>query len=228
MPSFESKLGKQTVAPGRQMREFDIPDESQGNFQEFNVDNAINQPGMKRLNMDEINAFQAKLNGAPNFQDQIDEPDVERQFREAREMKRAGKERLSDGAKRRLESLLGMTRHRREVDLGNFVVVLQTLTGSQSREAIMGASKFGGGIEEPFEIRIQLLSRSIISIGGVEFDQFVGSNDINTKLLFVESLDEFLLSRLHDEYLQLTAEAKKKYSVNTPTEAQEVISDIKK
>lgn len=229
MTTFESPLGKKTIASGRQMREFDIPDESEEKFQEFNVESAIRQPGMKKLNMDEINAFQARLNGTPDFQQSNNyEADIEREIKEAREMKKSGKEKLSVGAKKRLESLLGMTRHQREVAIGEILFVLQTLTGTQTRETIMNTSKYDGTVESPFEMRVQILARSITSIGGVDFDQFVGTADINTKMTFVESLDDFLLNRLYDDYLIMTKEAKRKYSVNTPQEAQEVINDIKK
>lgn len=229
MTTFESPLGKKTVSSGRQMREFDVPDESEENFQQFDVENAIRQPGMKKLNMDEIHAFQSRLNAAPDVQHvEKSEADIERQIREARELKRLGKERLSEGAKKRLESLLGMTRHQRETVVNQISFVLQTLTGAQTRETIMNTSKYDGTVESPFEMRVQILARSLVSIGGVDFEQFVGSNSLNIKVTFIEGLDDFLLNKLYDEYLIMTKEAKQKYSVNNAQEAQEVINDIKK
>ena len=154
--------------------------------------------------------------------------DTEREIRQAREMKRMGKERLGEGAKRRLEHLLGMIRHTREVPIGDVLFVMQTLTGKETRASIKGASEFDGTIESPFEIRIQLLARSITHIGGIEFEQFVGSSSVNIKLLFIEELDDNVLNKLYDEYIEMNREAKKKFSANNATEAQEVISDIKK
>jgi hypothetical protein len=236
MTTFESPLGKKTVPGGRKLREFDIPDESDSENFDFDVDAAIKSPGMKQLNFDEINAFNERLNNAPipaqmpkqAPQYQKNQLDVEREIRDAREMKKVGKERLTEGAKRRLESLLGMIRHTREVPMGEITFVLQTLKGKETREAIKGAAVYDGTVESPYEIRIQLLARSIISIGGIEFDQFVGSSNIETKLLFVEELDDIVLNKLYDEYIIMTREAKDKFSVNNAEQAQEVISDIKK
>lgn len=238
MTTFESPLGKKTISGGKPLREFEVPDESENtsqNFQQFDVDSAIRSPGMKQLNMQEIQAFQAKMNGAPEFHAppssqfyQQNDTDTEKEIRQAREMKRQGKERLTEGAKRRLESLLGMIRHTHEVQVGNVVFVLQTLTGKETREAIKGAAEFDGTVESPFEIRIQLLARSISYIGGVEFDQFVGSSNIDIKLLFIEELDDIVLNKLYDNYIEMNRNAKKKFSVNNAAEAQEVISDIKK
>lgn len=226
MTTFESSLGKKKIQ-NKPLREFDVPDESE-NEQQFNVDAAMKQPGMRQLNMNEIAAFQQKLRNSFPDEEPADQTEVEESFKQAREMKRSGKERLTEGAKRRLESLLGMTRLNRTAVIGETEFVLQTLTGKETRLAILEAAVFDGTVESPFAIRGQLLARSLIGIGGVDFDHFVGSDKIDIKLLFIEELDDIILNRLYDEYLLLNKEAKKKFGINNAQEVQEVVSDIKK
>lgn len=227
MVEFESSLGKKKVQGGRQLREFEVSDESE-NEQQFNVDAAMRQPGMKQLNMNEIAAFQQRLNSSFADEEPTNQTEVEESFKQAREMKRSGKERLTEGAKRRLESLLGMTRLNRAATIGETEFVLQTLTGKETRLAIRDAAVYDGTVESPFAIRCQLLARSLIGIGGVDFNHFVGSDQIDIKLLFIEELDDIILNRLYDEYIIMTKEAKKKFGINNAQEAQEVVSDIKK
>jgi hypothetical protein len=96
------------------------------------------------------------------------------------------------------------------------------------RDALMEASRFDGTIQSPFEIRRQLLARSITEIAGVSTEQFIGSADVEDKCAFVDELDESLLNRLYDEYLSLVKEAKDKYAVKTEEDVKEVIEDLKK
>jgi hypothetical protein len=124
--------------------------------------------------------------------------------------------------------LLEMTRSNREVDLNGNVFILQTLRSKEMREAMMAASEFDGTVQSPFEIRRQLLSRSLISLAGIEFAQFVGSDSLEAKLELIDSLDEAILNRLFDEYSALVRESRDKYAIKTDEVAKEVAEDLKK
>jgi hypothetical protein len=210
MPEFKSSLSSKSFT-GQQLREFDIPDESN---------------------------LQAPLNRRiPSREQQYDPFDedpieVERQMKEAREVKlakMAGKERLNDGARRRIEMLIGMTRTTREVDLleGN-IFILQTLRSKEMRDALMVASTYDGTIQSPFEIRRQLLARSLVQVAGVEVAQFVGSDNLDARLALIDDLDESLLNRLFDEYQKMVDESRDKFSLKTVEDAKGVSEDLKK
>ena len=149
-------------------------------------------------------------------------------MRHARELKRSGKERLNDGAKRRVEMLVGMTQATREFTIGDNVFILQTLQSKSMREALMAASVYDGTIESPFEIRKQLLARSLNQIAGVPAEQFVGSNSIDAKLNFIDEQVEAVLNRLYGEYLILVKESDELYSIKTAEDAKEVVDAVKK
>lgn len=228
MASFDSPLGKKKIPQSHQFREFSVPDESDN---EFNVQRAINQPGMKELNLDEIRAFNERMNASFADVPQPQNASVMQEMNTAKQLKQRGKERLSEGGKKRLEMLLGMTKSNKEVSIntGDQVInfVLSTLSGKEIREALL-ASSVVSGIEELFEIRKQFLARSLISIGDLTIDQFVGSSDLEDKLLFIEELDDVILTRLYNEYLSLAADAKKKFGINSEAAGKEVIEDLKK
>ena len=223
MPKFRSPLGDKDFQ-GQTLREFDVPDETEMS------------PAM-RMHGPSLHGPQdpVDLRSAMEFQERVqrqrspeDDAEVERQIRAAREAKRSGRERLNDGAKRRIEMLLEMTRSNREVDLNGNIFILQTLRSKEMREAMMAASEFDGTVQSPFEIRRQLLSRSLTSIAGVEFAQFVGSDSLDAKLELIDSLDEAVLNRLFDEYSTLVNDSRDKYALKSDQDVKEVAEDLKK
>lgn len=228
MASYDSPIGKKQFQ-GQPMREVVIPDETgytpppqpgirtpPGPQQGYPLDEAA---------LREFNARYGPPQAAPPTQEQAE---LEQQFREAREAKRLGRERLNDGAKRRIEMLVGMTRHTRSCEVGGNVYVLQTLRSRELRDAVIAATAFDGSVQSPFEIRKQLLARSLVQIAGMDANQFMGSNDIEDKLAGLDEFDHYLLGRLYDEYLSMVKEAQEKYAVHTPEQAQEVVEDLKK
>jgi len=209
MPSFDSPISNKQFA-GKPMREVEIPDE--GDLPHVNY--VIDDPSIKETQM--------------KMQQEQDLASIESEIRQAREARRTGKERLSDSAKKRIEILLGMTRTTHTADVGGNEFVFQSLKSKEMREAIVAAAEFDNSVQFPFEIRKQLLARSIVSIAGVNFSQFIGSDTLEAKLFFIEELDEALLNRLYDEYLKLAKEAREKFTIKTSEEAKVVIEDLKK
>lgn len=221
MPSFDSSIGSKKILSSP-LKEYDIPDGDQQISEEYNSEN-----------LQKLKEFQQSFQNQPQMEHQyqhVDPHDVEleRSMRAAREAKRTGKERLSDGARRRIEILIGMTRLSRSIDISGNTFVFQTLKAREMREAITAASQFDGTIQSIFEIRKQLLARSIVQIAGVDIEQFIGSDTLDARLLFIEELDDTLSNRLYDEYLLLVKEAKNKYTIKTDEDAKEVMEDLKK
>jgi hypothetical protein len=224
MPKFRSPLGDKEFS-GPSMRELDVPDESE---QEMAPAMRMQGPALhgpqEPIDIRSAMEYQQRL----NQRSAEDDAEIERQFRAAREAKRTGKERLNEGAKRRIEMLIGMTRHTKEFEVGDTKFAIQTLRSSEMRESIVTAAEFDGTVQFSFEIRRQLLARAITAVADVEIEQFLGSNNLESKLQFIDLLDESLLNRVYAEYLALVNEAKDKFSIKTPEEAKEVVEDLKK
>lgn len=226
MPNFESPLGKKSIA-SQPLKELDIPDES-GYTPPPNekfiptVNRRYGQP----LDENSLNEFQARMEAQMNPDTGLSE--AEREIRQARDAKRTGRERLSDGARRRIEMLVGMTRGTRTADIAGQTYVLQTLKSKEMREAIIVAATFDGTVQFPFEFRKQLLARALTQIAGVDINQFIGSVELEDRLVFLDEIDEALLDRLYAEYMEMVKEAKDKYSIKTDQDAKEVVEDLKK
>ncbi len=204
MPNFSSPLGTKELQ-SQPMREYDVMDPT--------------------IDMNAINEFQNKPYDEDSIQKSIEE---EKKLRAAREARKSGKEPLTDGAKRRIEMLIGMTRSTREVDINGNMFAFQTLRSKEMREAIMAAAEFDGTVQSPFEIRRQLLGRSLTHVANVDVERFINSNTLEARLQLIDNLDEPLLNRLYDEYLKLTNEAKDKFAIKTETDVKEVSEDLKK
>lgn len=222
MGKFDSPLGTKSFAGGG-MREFEVPDES--------------QPTMPRRHnqqhempdFDAIQQFQSRLDEEMGEDARIQElAEKERAFRDARAAKKNNKERLNDGAKRRIEMLVGMSRLSRSVNLDGNEFVLQTLRAKEMREVFTATAKFDGTVESPYEMRKQLVARSLSNIAGYDIEQFLGSDTIETRLSFIDELPEALLDRIFNEYQLLVKESVNKYSIKDEADAKEVLEDLKK
>jgi hypothetical protein len=224
MAGYDSPIGKKQFT-GQPLRETVIPDAT-------GYSRSVGRPPPDQQPMDEaaLRDFAARMNGVPPQMPPMSQEQaaLEQEFRQAREAKRTGQERLSDGARRRIEMLVGMTRGHRTVQIENNAYVLQTLRDKELSDAILQASAFDGTVRSPFEIRKQLLSRSLVQIAGMELDQFIGSNELEAKLEFIGEMDHYLLGRLYDEYLEMVKEARERYAIKNETDAQEVVEDLKK
>lgn len=228
MPSFDSPIGGKKFY-GTPMKEFDVPDEtsysSEVKGERFSP-SVTKRYAREPINFEELQEFQSRIQGQLDPSSQIS--DAEREIKEAREIKRSGKERLNPGAKKRIEMLLGMTRSTREVVIGQNTFILQTLKSKEISEALVTAAEFDGTVQSPFEIRRQLLARSLISISGIDFESFIGSRDMEDKLFFIDNMDHALLLRLNREYQTLVTEHDAQYAIKSPEDAKEVLEDLKK
>jgi hypothetical protein len=223
MVKYESQLGsKQSKVPG--MREFNVPDESG----EQQVQHRHIREDVPSFDPDAMREFQASLQPKPPAIQMKEFSDVERQVFEAKKAKREGKERLSDGARRRIEMLIGMTRLSKDVEIEGNLYRLQSLTSIEMREAITATAEFDESVQFIFENRKQLLARSLVIVAGVEINQFLNSSDLEDKVYFIELMDHALLLRLFNEYNLLAKEAQDKYAIKTEVDVKGVLEDVKK
>jgi hypothetical protein len=222
MPSFESPVTNRKFS-GQPMKNIEIPDETQLPNQ------PSNQPPLHRRYANPEVA--QELSNFQKLDEQTDEDNVskvEREIKQAREDKAKGSSRLSDGAKKRLDILIGITRGTRTVDIEGNVFSFKTLKGREMQAVMSEVSVHDGTINFPFEMRRQLLARTLTQIAGVDADQFVGSNSLEDRLTFIDNADDILLNRLYDEYLLMVKETRERYSIKTQPEAQQVVEDLKK
>ncbi len=239
MPSIKSDLTNKNLAGGT-MRQFEVPDDSDDDhgpdIAELNRRMAdrglppVDEATIRKMYAAQQGQGQVEARPPSRQQQSMDDLyENERAIKEVRAAKLHGKVRLNEGARRRIEQLCGMIRSTKLVDLGDgSTFSLRTLKDKEMRAALLLASQFDGTIESPFEIRKQLLARSLYEIAGTDISLFLGDASIEAIYEFLEESDETLLTRLYSEYLLLIAEANKKYAIKSEEDAKEVIDDLKK
>lgn len=181
--------------------------------------------GSRNFGNSPMKNFEVPNNDLQDFADKNAE--LERQFQEAREAKKQVS-RLSEGAKKRIEMLVGMSTIYKTVEIDKNTYTIKSLKAKEIREATASAMKYEGTIEFLFEMRKQLLSRSLTEIAGIEITQFLGSDNFDDKLDFLDELDEALLNRLYEEHMLVDKEVKTKYGIKTEKDVKGVIEDLKK
>lgn len=139
------------------------------------------------------------------------------------------KERMSNDSKKRIEFLLGLTTLTKTVEISKTKFVLRTLKSNEQRDSLSAASKYiENGVEYLFEMRRQILARSLVSIEQMSFDDFIKSSDLNDKLSFVDEMDDTLVKILHSNYDALFKESQSKFGINSDEQAKEFVEDLKK
>ena len=234
MPKFSSELGETLVRSNRPMKEFEVPDETPG-ASNATVD-ALNRRFAER-NMQlppgvaEQFAKRAYAESEPVIQEVPQHVSHEEKL--VHEMYQAKKEkgkidRLSPGAKKRIEQLLGMMRLTKEVEMNGIIFSLRTLNAEESRSVLHAAAQYDGTVETPFELRKQTLSYALEKINGDRIADFLGSPDRSVILEFLDELDENAVSILFRNYTSLSNETDKRYGIVSDQDAKEVLEDLKK
>ncbi len=217
MAKINSALGSKSFQGG--MREFVVEEEVES--EPFDMD-----PGHHPMNQPQMNnSFYEQQQMQQQQQQKINYQQHLQQRAMANSKQESG---ISDSARRRIEILCGMTNLTKTVEIGDVTFKLTSLKTKDNRNALMSAIKFDGTVEFSFELRKQILARSILSVSDVEINMFLGTDDFKARLDFLDELDEAVSNRLYSEYLELDKEIKEKYALKTEKEAKEVIEEIKK
>lgn len=156
-------------------------------------------------------------------------PELEQELKQARQMKTTSTAPISPGAKTRIELLASIGRLTRDVKIDNYTFTLRTLKtqeANQSIRAVLAISNtdFDMGLEN----KKHKLARSIYMIDGSPIEQVLSSDTIESKLSFIDQLEDVVVSRLWDEFSLLNKEAQEKCGIKTAKEAEEVSEDLKK
>src|SRR5271170_406512 len=133
MATFDSPIGKKQIK-GPPMKDFSVPDESGYTPPPPPQHRPHEHAGPPHFDEAAMRDFQSRMQPPPPQMREVS--DVEQQFLAAKKAKREGKERLSEGAKRRVEMLVGMTRLSRDIEIAGNMYRLQSLSSRELRDAL--------------------------------------------------------------------------------------------
>lgn len=139
-----------------------------------------------------------------------------------------GESRLSSESKKRIELISGIGRLTKDVLIEGTTFTLRTLKSKETQEATIAGVVQQYKVEEAFETRRQFISRALHKIDGHDLYMVIGSNDLESRLNFVDELDDSVITYLFDEFTKLRNESNAKYSLKTEQDVKEVAEEIKK
>lgn len=208
----------------RQGRVIDIPDANMlANFEQIERD--LEEKERAQFAKQQMSEKEAVREAAKvGMQYEKDLLDAKKQKKDILE----GRDRLSAGAKKRIEILLGMHREFVEVTILNVKYKLRTLTSSETREVAKIVLQYAGSIEHLYESRRQTLARSLVSINGMAIEEFLLSESLEDRLYFIDQLDEHFITTLNKAWETVNKNSVAKFLPKTEQEAEEVAQDIKK
>lgn len=189
------------------------------------------QGGMKEYVVDELPIPESEIVN-PNFKSQtgavnraaiLQSLDAERNV-----ASNVSDSKISASAKKRIEMLCGISSLTREVDINGNLFVIKALKSKENRQALVDSVNYDGTVQFSFELRRQILARSVFQVAGIDLDVFLGTQEFAAKLEFIDELDDLFLDRLYNEYMALTKDIKTKYSINKEEDVKEVVEEIKK
>jgi hypothetical protein len=224
MPTvIKSEIGEQVIQT-KPLRTFEVPDASEEQYEPLpaTLPRNPNYPNAEPIGG--FNARQASMRAPMSF----DEVKRAEEAMKAAKQAKFAPTRLSMAAKARIDMLCGISRPVRECEVDGQKYVLKGLKTKENREALLAASAFDGTIESPFEVRKQLLARSLVSAGGADIDMLLGDGSMEARLELIDELPDEVATKLFDEYNKLCEETRAKYFPKTEAEAAEVISDLGK
>jgi hypothetical protein len=228
MPEIKSPLVNKTIrAPA--MRELSVPDESGFSHQQPPVmQRPHRHEEVPQFDPQAMREFESSMQPSRPAMPINELSEDEKRIIELKKQKRDGKERLSDGAKRRIEMLIGMTQMSRDIDVEGQQYKIKSLSSKELRDVMIAVSDYDGTVEFMFEHRKQILARSLVVVAGVDITQFLSSYDLQDRLDFIELMDNALLLRLYSEYVKMDKEVNDKYALKTEAEIRTVVEDLKK
>lgn len=205
----------------------------------------INSPNQRRLLAEQQSQQQPKplrqfTVGAPEPEvvqssftstaDRMSAPsEAETARKEARQARLEETVRISDPAKRRIEHLAGIGRLTRDVSIEGISFSLRTLKAYETREVSLKVfNPTYTNVEASYEARRQQLARSIFKIDSTDVALVLGDDSVETRLNFIDELEETAAQRLFDEFTVLKNEATAKFGITTDAEVKEVAEDLKK
>jgi hypothetical protein len=162
---------------------------------------------------------------------EYNEPTIEELKRNAQEVRNARMQnanKIGDLAKQRLEYLSNIGRSFKEVKIDGISFTLRTLKAKETKEAALATFSSSNNIAAAFEARKQQLARSLYKIDNQDLEFVLGKDDLETRLDFIEELEDVVVAALFNAFSELKDTTSKKFDIKNEEEAKEVVEDLKK
>lgn len=141
---------------------------------------------------------------------------------------RVSQKRPTNEARERVEILTGIGRLTQDVVIENYKFSLQSLKSKEMREVIKAVAQTEMGAESAYEMRTQILARSIVRIDDQPISLVLGDDSLEAIMLFLDDSEETVVNKLFDTYNKMVKSNEEKITIKTAEDAQEVAEAVKK
>ena len=131
-------------------------------------------------------------------------------------------------AKLRIEILTGIGRLQSDVIIGENKFSLQSLKSGEMREIIKSISNITSGTDASYELRTQVLAKSLYAIDDKPTDLVIGAVSLEDTMHFINDLQESVVNKLYKGYTTMIEDNEDKMVVSTVEQAKEVSEEVKK
>lgn len=145
-----------------------------------------------------------------------------------RQEKIAAQNRISPEAKKRTEFLLGLGNVFKDVPIGGVIFTIRSLNVTETKQVVRKTASEASNIDAFYVGREQVLARAICKIDGNDVYTVLGDDSVETMLAWIDEMQESVIIKLHDAYLDMINENKRNLTISGEEEAKEVVEDIKK
>lgn len=141
-----------------------------------------------------------------------------------------------ENVKRRIEMLTEIGRAQTTVNVDNHEFVLRSLKGREIRHIVQITSDLAkeSRPDTIYDIRVQTLAYSLVSIDGVSIDSLLGSfglpyeEAIYRRKQLLEDLDEAVLNYIFADYQKLMRDNMERFGIKNEADAKEVAEQLRK
>ena len=124
--------------------------------------------------------------------------------------------------------MCGIGRLQTETEAGGHKFVLQSLKAGEMKEVLTIVSQVSTAATAMFEMRAQILAKSLVTIDDQPIDLILGVSNPEDMIQFINELQESLVNQLYNSYTNMIKENENKFLVKDSQEAHEVAEEIKK
>lgn len=234
MVDIESSLGRRSFAESSQKRVLTVDDPTQPRHnlrvtpEELQAQGGF-QRGLPREmfeNVPQMQPQQQQMRQMPRdlTEDEIAELNIRRQ--EA--LMSSG---VTKQARERFEYLTGKCRVEADLEVDGNTFHFQSLKSGELEEIfeVMLSTNLKSEHQIKYELRRQVLARSLIGIDNMSLHQAIGSSTIEENIDFIRNLDENLVTVMYRFYENnIVKVSKEKYDIKNEEDAREVAETVKK
>lgn len=136
--------------------------------------------------------------------------------------------RMDSGAKKRIEILTNLGRASVDVDVDGIKFSLRTLKNGEWRESIKSVAAMNLATEQAYEMRAQVLARSLFAIDDKDVQLVIGADSVEDKVLFIQDMDDAVVSYLYGQYNEMAEKNKAKFNFNKEEDVKKAVEEVKK